>query len=298
MSFAPALVVDPIGRQPVKYGLLSVLKPVEPGDTNPHWENGLTWESLGCAAASGLGESVCPPAQQFGLPFHMDRGVPIDNAHPFNIYHSFVCSPVGHGDPFTYAKERAEALLMAREIQRVEQAMWTGDLYDAANSIGAPGFASAATVLGNSATTPVALRHGIGLLEDYISSTYGSLGILHMSRLTANEGCADFSLDTFPNGQLMTQLETPVIAGQGYHGLAPDGSDPGVGFAWLYATPMMEMWRSDVLSVVPQAPGLTQKNDLEAIAQRTYVVRYDGEGELGSTSCPVGAVKVNLDIFA
>lgn len=314
MGFAPDVVVDPIEREPLKYGLLSAVElRFDGGDValdrnaagetpaETRWQNGVTFETLGCEPASGFGEPDCTnPGGFIGAQQNVvfNRGLAVGFGQPMNVYETFICTPAGHDGTAEgargYWRDRVLEKLKAREVQRVEDAIWTGSLYNAAKNTGNPGFAPGATIL--NPNNAVSVRYAIALLEKYISQTYGSRGILHMSRVVANIGLADFSLDTFPgegvdgSDALRTQLGTPVVAGPGYNGLDPNGVDPGLGKSYIYATPKMIAWKSRPQVIIPDAPATYQKNDLEAMALDTWVVAYD--------PCPVYGVFVDLNIFA
>lgn len=263
MSIAPPVVVDDIVRQPLLYGLLSVLTPRPTADA--HWQNGIEWESLGCEAASGIGDPQCDPEDTTGLPKVLDEANgALGEASPFTIYAAYQCSPVGH--TIEYAMDRAIERLQNREQARVEQAIWLGDLDN-------EGFAPAAVNAGDAAST---IAVAIGELENWLGSNYGSTGVIHMTRAAALAGLAALALVT-SSGRLYTALGTPVVAGAGYPGTSPAGAAPASGQTYLYATPALVGYRSEIFpGAEPTSAGLDRsRNDLKAVAERTYVVGWD-----------------------
>lgn len=263
MSYAPPTVVEGVARQPLPGGLLSVLTPR--GGADAHWQNGIEWETLGCAPVSGIGDPSCDPEEPTtGLPKQFQDSGDLGEASPFTVYGSYKCNPVGH--TIEYAQDRATEHLLAREEARVEQAIWTGDLDN-------QGFAEGAVNAGSAA---VSVRRAIAQLEGWIGRNYGSLGVIHMTREAAFIAAAGDEL-TLKNGKLYTSLGTPVVAGAGYPGTGPTGQSPAGGQTYMYATPALVGYRSEVFpGSTPPSAGLDRsKNDLYAVAERTYVVGWD-----------------------
>lgn len=263
-------VVESIARQPLPYGLFSVLTPRAPEDD--HWQNGegVTWETLTCAPASGIGGVDCVPGEEgetvaaVGLPKNLTAGAgEAGDAAPFSIYGVYTCTPTGHD--VDYATQRATEHLLAREEARVEQAIWTGDLDNG-------GFAADAIDAGGT----FSVARSVARLEDWLAKNYGSLGVLHMTREAAIIGLDDGVLEV-KSGKLVTALGTPVVAGAGYPGTGPAGEAPGANQTYVYATPALMGYRSEVFpGVDPVEAGFnTSNNDLTAVAERAYIVGYD-----------------------
>lgn len=258
-----AQVVEGIARQPLPYGLFSVLVPRATADG--HWQNGVQWETLTCAPASGVGQP-CPPEgeEQTGLPKNLDTGAgELGEADAFTIYGSYSCTPVGH--TLDYAQDRAEEHLQTREEARVEQAIWTGDLDNV-------GFAEGAVQV----AAGVSLVRAVAALEQWLAENYGSQGVIHMTREAATVATAAQVL-VVKGSALTTVLGTPVVAGGGYPGTGPAGQDPADGSTYLYATPALLGYRSEVFpGSDPVSAGFARDtNDLTAVAERTYVVGWD-----------------------
>lgn len=265
MAFAPAHVVDPIARTPLPYGLFSAVTPRPSG--NGRWENGITWEALTCDPAGGIGDPTCDPqdptqTEATGLPKEFAEGGLLGEASRFTVYGSYVCGPAGH--MIEYAREQATEHLIAREEARVERALWTGDLGNE------PSFADATTAT----TDALAPCLAVAVAENTIAQTYGSLGVLHMSRSMAQMLLCEDSLEV--RGQrLYTNLGTPVIAGAGYLSTHPDGTTEGTG--WFVSTPAILLYRSEIFYPSSRAGDLLDRgrNDLYAVAERDYAAGWD-----------------------
>lgn len=261
MSYAPLQVVEEIPRQPLPFGLLSVLTPRPSGDGR--WQNGVTWETLGCAPVSGIGDPNCEdPESTTGLPKNFAPSGGVGEATPFLVYGSYKCSIAGHTED--YAMQRATEHLIAREEARVEQAIWTGDLDNG-------GFAAGAEDAGAGS-----LKRAIARLEAWIATEYGSVGTIHMTREAALLGVDD-GLLVVKGSVLQTALGTPVVAGAGYPGTGPAGEVPADTATYIYATPALGGYRSEPF---PGVSGVgagfdRDHNNIHAVAERTYVVGWD-----------------------
>lgn len=262
MSFAPAAVVEGQPRTALPFGLFSVLSPRPEGDGR--WQNGIEWEALTCEPAGGIATDCDPETPDIGLPKDFVGGNTNGEASPFTVYGSYSCTPAGRPS-LAYAQERATEHLLAREEARVEQALWTGDL---ANG----GFATGAASVG----TGLSIVRAVAALEGWLATNYGSLGVIHMTRETALIAVKEGVVEKVGN-RLVTKIGTPVVAGAGYTGTGPDGAAPADGATFIYATPALLGYRSEVFAGAdPVAAGFDRtSNDLYAVAERTYVVGFD-----------------------
>lgn len=264
MALAPAPLVTGPTRQPNPYGLFSVLS-FPPAGADQKWQNGIRWETTGCEAASGVGDPNCAPDSTTGVPRGFADGSGVSDASPFYVYGSRVCTPVGTSPEDLTGK--ALGNLIAREEERVEQALWTGDL----GSRNYPD--EAVNVLpGALASTPQTISFAVAALEGWLADNYGSLGVLHMPRFTAQLG-VDAGALTAKGSGLFTNLGTPVVAGTGYtHSTA----EATYGQATIYATPPLFGYRTDPL-LFDNGANLfdSSSNDLRAMAERGYVIGWD-----------------------
>lgn len=268
MLAPPALVAAP-ARSPLPFGLFSVvaLRPVE-----GRWEAGVQWEESTTAPVGGTSFDCTIPEK---LNFDTASG-DVSSASPFTVYGYFRGNPVG----FTPSAAQARAVehLQLREEARVEKALWTGDLGNTPNF---QAFADEAVPAG------LNVRRGIAALEAWHADHYGAAGVLHLTRQTAAIAVAGHACEV-RNGRLVTALGTPVVAGAGYPGTSPAGTDPAPEATWAYMTGPLVAYRSEVF--VPTAtPGDTLDrgvNSLLVTAERTYAVGFD----MGSA----GAVSLDL----
>jgi len=171
-------------------------------------------------------------------------------------------------------------MLQATEEIRVEQAFWTGDLGNV------PNLSDGAETLAGG--TAVDITSAISLLEDYSAGHHGGLGVIHMSRGTATAAVGAHVVPWPSGGRLTTALGTPIAAGAGYPGSAPDGTPSGNGEAWAFVSPAVFGYRSDVFTSSSRPGDLLDRgnNQLNAIAERNYLLGFD--------PCGVGAVNVKL----
>jgi len=268
MAIAPPATTTGATRTALPFGLDSVLTFRESG----RWEAGIQFETLPCDPAGGLGAPGCEEPDGvttgIGFPKQIDSvGTLIGEADPFTVYGHYHCS-IPSLDQAT-ARVRASEHLTTREIARVEQALWTGDL---GNS---PSLASEDTVTLPSAGPAAAL----GALEAYIATNYGSLGVIHVDRATATVLISS-AVVKVTGQRLTTHLGTPVVAGAGYPGTGPSGEGSG----WAYATPALFGYRSEIF---PSDAVDTGHNDMTAVAERTYLVGFD--------PCGVAAVQIQTN---
>jgi hypothetical protein len=267
---APAALVQGAQRLPLPYGLFSALTLRSSAD---RWEAGVEWERLICDPVGGIGGWQVPPTATTGLPKSLPRnGQGSGEATPFTVYGHFNCSPVGYTP--AEAQARAEAHLLAREEQRVERAVWTGDLGNE------PNFKDADNLTTTAAVDPIT---AIELLEEWSVLKYGALAVLHMTRPVALHL---LSLDVLEvkGSRIQSRIGTPVVAGGGYTGAGPTGGTaPTAGQSWVYITPPLFYYRSEVMTSSNNQGDLLDRgvNNLYAIAERSYLVGYD--------PCGVGA---------
>jgi len=248
--------------------------------------NGIKWETLTCEPVSGRSGPGCNdvaddqgdyPEDVVGLPKNLDRNAgEVGEAAAFAVYGHFNCSPVGFSAEL--AQERATAHLLAREEARVEQALWTGDLGNTPNLQGAVDLTSGGAV------SPAAAA---ALLEDWIATEYGSLGVLHGTRGAALLLARDYVLEQ-SSSRLTTTVGTPMVAGAGYPNTGPDGAPAAAGTWWLYVTPRLFGYRSDILTSSATPGDLLDRstNDLYSVAERGYALGWD--------PCGVAAAQITL----
>lgn len=254
--------VASIPRQSLPFGLFSVL--TFPAEAGGRWEMGAQWETLPCAPAQVVTDPcVTGDEDPINLAFDAEGG--ISTSTPFTVIGEYKCSPVGNA--IERGQQQALEQLFATEEFSAERELWAG-------SAGSePSLKSDVTLVENPDTTEPLWepKDSVARLERYlITSGYTSLGVIHMSRVLASYLVSTKAL-RIESGRLYTAMGTPVIAGSGYDGSGPDG-EAG---QWAYITPALRGFRSDVTMIPPSAGLDRSKNDLYAVAERTYLIGWD-----------------------
>lgn len=256
MALTPLPLVAPPARLPLPYGLFSTLawRPATGGD---RWEvGGVRWEEFTCEPLGDVGSVVCDSDDIPGLPLELEKlGTEVSEAKTFSVYGHYTCSPIGNS--IDYANDQAVRQLELREEASVEQKIWSASTTGNAPLLtGSPDIPD----LGE-----FDLRHAVAELEQWIAETYGSQGVLHMSRKNVSLMFKEGRLEK-RGGRLYTPLDTPVVAGTGY------GSD------MVAVTGQLIGYRSGIF---PGDQGVNfldrAKNNLTAVAQRTYLIGFDQE---------------------
>lgn len=269
-AYMTSALVEAPARSPLPFGLFSHLQ-FRDGSTD-RWRLGAQWQSGTCAPANGIGYDGCEADEEVvGLPKTFGEGPGDASASPFTVYGHFECSPIG--TTAEEAQQRANAHLMAREEQRVSQALWTGDLGNMPNFSGANGFDAPETI------TPLTIGLSdtgdlIGSAEDWMRAAYGSLGVLHMPAALAQSLIRHLEAR---NGRLFTRLGTPVVLHTAYSsdGTTDEGYTPSI-----IVTPAMFGYRGEIETSSARPYDLLNRetNDLVAIAERQYLIGFDNCG--------------------
>ncbi len=266
-TIAPPSLVVGAPRIPLPFGLFSVLAPRE--GSSDRWENGVKWETLTCEPLGRIGAPDCDPEDTVGMPKNL---LPMDaengEASPITVYGHHTCSPIGN--TWERAQELAQLHLTSREEAAVEQALWYGDLENTPNFAGANGYPALA-VTDDFVVADAWLA--VARLEQVIAEEYGSQGVMHMSREIAFRLVKSGAVKV--NGtRLQTALGTPVVAGTGY------GSEK------IVVTPALFGYRSAIETSTDRPYDLLDRarNDLYAIAERTYLLGFD---PCGATAAPL-----------
>jgi hypothetical protein len=275
---------------PRPYGLLTSLNDVVRTPTAPHWQMGVTWESL-CGDASttyddcivvtgsGTGQPV-PPS-----PAKADTGLDLvkRGATAFTVFAEIDCSAPGFWDR---AADVVGDGLLRTEQEQVERALWTG--VAGGQTAVFPHLAANATVFDESniqlqtaavsvsGTATYDVVEGLGRLEAMLASCYGGQGVIHAPTALASS-FASMMLVTQQGNKLVTNLGNTVVFGAGYPGTSPSAPlDPSPAASqWMYATGAMFIYRSRA-TIIPIRSSLDRgENTVKAIAERTYVIGWD-----------------------
>lgn len=286
MSIAPRgfVVKSPKCSEPPRYGLLSVVDPITPGD--PHWmAGGIEWEDDLCGDTTVSFIDECPPATGFTKP--AERGLNFCHADPFIALGSFDCSTIGRdaGEAFEIARRR----LLAWEGRQLERTLWTGV---SANGPVTPSFAFGnpdcdilpEDVSPGGALDPIT---AFALLEERLGDEIACGGIIHVPY-----GIVSYLLNAqllFNNGgnEYFSPTGFRVVAGHGYPGSGPANAPAAAGETWIYATGPIVVARSNMFFTPENLSEAVNRqiNNVTVRAERFYAAGF---------SCSLLAVRVKL----
>jgi hypothetical protein len=278
--------VEPPSFTARSFGLLDVLDIRSPRD--PHWQNGVTYESV-CGLAdttfddcvtvtgSGVGQPVPPSPPKADTTGGLNRR----GATPFTVFAEVDCSVPGF---FDRAELTVETLLTHTESWQVERTFWTG--VAGGQSVVFPHLAANAVVTDESnvtlqtAATSVTgsgvvldVVEAVGLLEQQMADCYVGVPVIHATvRMAAQLAEANLLVRDGP--RYRTPAGSLVVLGGGYRGTGPDGTS-AFGSEWMYATGAMFAYRGR-WRVIPATQSIDRaENTVKAIAERTYVIGWE-----------------------
>lgn len=268
---------------PAPFGLLSSLaSEIRGGD--PHWRNGVTYESLcpgsdttyaDCFAVSGTGAPAPVPGPKSPTFEREYRG-----ATPFTVYAEIDCSAVGFWDN---SQALIETALARVEEDAVEAAVWTG--VAGGGTVVFPHLAedsvvtdrsgitlqTAVTVVSGGAVFDVV--EGIGRLEAALGDCYRGVGVLHVP-VELGPALAEAMLLVRDGPRYRTPRGNIIVLGHGYPGTSPSGVLPGDS-RWVYATGMPFIYRSEIFVTPPVSTLDRETNSVTPIAERTFLVGWE-----------------------
>lgn len=277
------MLVDPPRRQPMPYGLFTVVDDRAVDD--PHLLLGVEYQPL--CGGSGTTFDYCVtggPAPQM----YATAGRTLRAALPFTVFAEVDCSPVG--DTWDQAGDDAEDILLTTEQYQVERALWTGQAGGLDNQVyprlaANAGVTTAVVTNGLTVTLqtqavivsggPLSPVAAIGLLEGQLAACYDGQAVVHVPE-TAIPALANLNMLKERGGKLYTQNGNLVVAGAGYTGSSPAGVTPAPGTTWMYGTGQLFMYRGPVKRVATESESLDRStNTLRMRAYRTYVLGWD-----------------------
>ena len=241
-----------------------------------------TISAAATATAAGVSLSIGPALSTPGN-LAAAPGVPYVTSLPFTVYAGFRCHLVGRS--LDDVLLRAEAALSLGEQRAVELAYMTGSEGNVPR-LADPSAIVLNTVTGAPSTaTAVNIVEAFSRLEGFLGTNYNGEGIIHATRSFAPYAFLRQQLEK-AGGRLLTHLGTAFVAGGGYSTIGPDGSTPGPGKLWLYATGHVGIWRGEAfINPQPIQVALDRKsNVIELLVERTYTVSHE---------CLLGAVLVD-----
>lgn len=278
---------DRLPFTPAQFGLLSAA--TELVGLEPHWQMGLTWEPL-CADGTatyaacttvvrGSPQTVpgtaADPAAKTPTFTNLIRG-----AVPFTVYVESSCSPTAGQDRL---RKRAADALTRNEEEVVEAVFWSGqaggteavfphlaeDTLLVEPEAGGATLQSAAQVV----ASPLGIVDALGELEGALGSCYGGVGTIHVPRKLIPR-MASNGMVKAQGGLITTTLGTVVVAGRGYPGTGPDGTE-AAGVEWMYGTGAVFYVRGDIFQPAERETFNRARNAVVSLAERTYVVGWD-----------------------
>jgi hypothetical protein len=296
------LIVEPPGFTPRPYGLSSV---VQWRDGDRHWQAGVEWQTvcgdagstydecviIGATSGAVTGDPVpfpTPPAKTFTATMETF------GATPFTVFAQVDCSAVGFYDDST---EYARQVFTEHESTVLEQIFATGIVAGVANVQYPHLQANAAVEIAEPGNRVVTLQQAVTVVTGGTVCVEVALGLLEaeLARCHPGQGIIHVSIDLIAlldnayllervGDQLLTGAGNIVVPGAGYVGAAPDGTFTA-GVRWMYATPPVFGYRSDVRVMPPESTLDRTDNTVMAIIERNYVLGYD---------CCLVAVPVSL----
>lgn len=262
-NICPPVKVDMDTYNPLKYGLLSVVKPFPPLD--PHWATcGVEYESYACADAEVFINVCSSPATK------SDGQTPvIRNDAPFTVVSSWDCA-AGGKSPEEHQARAMRSLQCALE-REIEGAFYLGTTEDTPKLVG-----SGCTAL-NTTATPYSIASGIGALEAAMATVMCGEGTIHLPR-DLGALAARFN-QTFGSGNMLrSALGTPMAFGSGYGNLSPVGVAPPAGIAWIYGTGPVYAELGPAFMTPPTFEDAFNRtnNRLKWLAEETVLLSIDG----------------------
>lgn len=223
-------------------------------------------------AVTAGGTATLDAGDIFSKSFNQDNLIIEGTA--FGLYAETGCYLTGAVDT---AEARARAKFAAGEQAAVERVIYRTMIIPGATDITpTPG-------------TPVSLKTGLGLLEQYSAANYGGTPIFHAPRSLA-PWAADIYYIERVQSQLHTQLDSIWAFGGGYDNLGPDGDPAPAGTVWVYATGTIVITQSQVWvpAATPEEGAANLfRNQLRVLAERSYAPTID---------CLRAAVLINLEV--
>lgn len=269
----PRLSVDaPAAPVPHKFGLFSVATVLE--NVDPHALTGIEYEAV-CSTKVDPYPAACRPGDTADRRKYPAPTTDVVNATPFAVYAADEC--VLGRDQAT-ARRQLRERYYAGEETAVEHIVFTGVLGNI------PNLQQEATII--PADTAPDLVDAIGLLEQWLATAYGGVGVIHAPMTIANRAQDKYQIGV--NGpRAGTILGSAWAFGAGYPGTPPTNGGADDGSLWLYATPPVTVRRSALIEPADWDSGAFSiaENVGLLIEERLYVVDWP---------CGAAAVKTNI----
>lgn len=277
MAYAPPLYIDTRTAAPrSRYGLLDAADEVVPEDTR--FINGLEFQPA-CRVDVKLSAQDC--GESFTYNLDDSNGIATDTVAPIRVYGGFTCRSVG----LTQADidRRAEEALAAGGPVALEKFLWTPAVAPVAGEPDQLHLMGPDTVV--LAGAAVSFVKGIRLLEDYLATEYGRVGVLHAPAGVSADAALAQQV-RWESGKPVTTRGTRWSFGA-YPYADPDGDPATANTAWIVATGAVTLRQTPARRITQYEQVLDRStNEIFAIATKTYVVLWE---------CVTAAVQVTLD---
>lgn len=252
-----------------KYGILSPAVKVIT-DSNSDWLSQFTYDTVDGSVTSVNSTIMGASPAKSHTVVQANTDENLRTYFPFDVQTTVESSLMGN-NPAALLLQAQNALNVVLQ-KNIEAEFWDGVLAkDLTNDLAVKGNRYLASVNAVDLTpasffSGVRAKHAQAILERALGNhTIGSAGVLHMTRDVA--AVLDLSND---DDTLVTSLGNTVVAGVGYSGRGPDGSDPGFEKTWMYATGPVTVRLGDV-AVTPEQVG--QAVDISNNTVKYYVDR-------------------------
>ena len=274
MAFAPPLYVDTRTASRSRWGLIDAADEVLPEDGK--FINGIWWYPDCLMNASVDARDCGDPAA-----FDLADGRPAVDAAPIHMYAGFVCRSVGMSEQEMGAA--ADKALQFSGPTALEAYLWSPPDTPAPDGPDQLRLMGPDTVILGGGTA-VGFVAGVRLLEDYLATEYGRVGVIHAPAGTSAD--AGYTQQVrWENSKPVTQRGTRWSWGA-YPYADPEGAAAAAGTAWMVATGAVTLRQTAARTVSDFALTLDRStNEVFALATKSYVVTWE---------CVTAAVLVNL----
>jgi hypothetical protein len=283
--------VEPPAFTSIQFGLLTSIAEQIRTPSDPHWQQGVTYESLCGPANTTFDDCIAVTGASFGTPVppsppKADTGAGLypRGATAFTVYTEIDCSAPGFWER---SQEAVNENLTRREQFQVEQSFWTGlaggqqvvfpHLQANTQILDENGIILQTAATSVSGAAQFDLVEGLGRLEAQLEACYDGVGVIHVPAILG-AAMANNMLLVREGPRYRTPNGNIVVIGAGYPGTgpsdAPNAPTPSNN-AWIYATGAMMIYRSPV-TIMPRVSTLNKaENTMTAIAERTYSIAWD-----------------------
>jgi hypothetical protein len=271
--------VPPPSPRPPRFGLVAAVggegaiqqfvkaNPSEDG-LDERWQLGFDFQPWDCSSTTAAFDMTCGIEAAFAqtaLPANI-------GIRPVGLYEMLKCSTFGNNLPVL--QDRVMAKLLSTTSFKLEREFWKGTL---GAGFGNQYLANNATVIKVEGGAAVPAVQALALLVEQASvCSQGNRLMIHCSPATAIMWRALNAIRN-ENGLLLDPLDNIVVAGAGYDGSSPTGTDDATNDTnWAYATEIVDVRLSPV-KVSDLIDHVTKGTNVQfVLAQRAASVNYDG----------------------